>query len=316
MQGTTQTTNLEKKTHGFEKNIWFIRFHHPHPEADQKELRVPSLVILFRRLLPLRFSVTPKTIHNDPIFPTWWAVEVHVETPAEQFRILNCESFCQSFIMLSYTETWNVISSQKLKIWECPTGEQVTAHCLLSNRKEKLFKFSISWTDVFATSKQMATHQWINFWSFWGQLILTPSDHHWMLKIFLHPNGFEKKHAKILNYINSLLDYWSLKCFGISGTIFQPPECTFSVDLEGCHFGEVHGPAIREVQRFNWTPWLHGKRYNTDTKSSENQPKNMRKKDLWIIPVGSIAWILTGDICRQLHGAGKYRWITCHFLQG
>ena len=159
--------------------------------------------------------------------------------------------------------------AKNLKIWECPTGEQVTAHCLLSNRKEKLFKFSISWTDVFATSKQMATHQWINFWSFWGQLILTPSDHHWMLKIFLHPNGFEKKHAKILNYINSLLDYWSLKCFGISGTIFQPPECTFSVDLEGCHFGEVHGPAIREVQRFNWTPWLHGKRYNTEWKPTK-----------------------------------------------
>lgn len=172
--------------------------------------------------------------------------------------------------MLSYTETWNVISSKKSKIWECPRGQQVTAHCFLSNRKEKLFKFSISWTDVFATSKQMATHQWINFWSFWGQLI------HWhqvsitecwrcsYIEIVL-----KKKHSKILNYINSLLDYWSLKCFGMIGTIFQPPECTFSVDLGGCHFGEVHGPAIREVQRFNWTPWLHRKRYNTEWKPTK-----------------------------------------------
>ena len=87
MQGTTQTTNLEKKTHGFKKNIWFIRFHHPYPEADQKELRVPSLVILFRRLLPLRFSVTPKTIPYSPPGGRWRYTWRHLQSSFESWIV-------------------------------------------------------------------------------------------------------------------------------------------------------------------------------------------------------------------------------------
>lgn len=113
--------------------------------------------------------------------------------------------------MLSYTETWNVISSKKSKIWECPRGQQVTAHCFLSNRKEKLFKFSISWTDVFATK----TNGYTSVDQFLVVLrsidSLTPSEHHWMLKIFLHRNSFEKKNIPKSSTISTLCSTRLLK---------------------------------------------------------------------------------------------------------
>ncbi len=181
---------------------------------------------------------------------------------------------------------WNVMSSKKSKIWKCPREQQVTAHCFLSNRKEKLFKFSISlsisWTDVVPTSKHMATHQWISCWSFWGQLIhwhqviLTECWRSSYIEMILKFYVCSKNHSKILNYINSLLDYWSV---GIIRTIFQPPECTFSVDLEGCHFGEVHGPAIREVQLNS----MDAREYNAKVKTNQTRCEGKRQgKSLFI----------------------------------
>ena len=181
--------------------------------------------------------------------------------------------------------------------------------------EKKSYSSSVSHGLMCLPPKQMATHQWINFWSFWGQLI------HWhqvsitecwrssYIEIVL-----KKKHSKILNYINSLLDStievfsvleWSEPSFN---PLNAPSQWTWKVATLGRYMD-------LQSERFNGSTELHGCT-GRDTTPSENQPKNMRKKYLWIIPVGSIAWILTGDICSQLLGAGKYRWINCHFLQG
>lgn len=77
------SNNQFGKKHMGLKNLWFIRFHHPHPEADQKELRVPSRVILFRRLLPLRFSVTPKRIPYSPPGGRWRYTWRHLQSSFE-----------------------------------------------------------------------------------------------------------------------------------------------------------------------------------------------------------------------------------------